>query len=63
MKVGDLIRHTPSHGIQILIDKFGSEIVGILLFNNKEGGTLELLTNHGIYWAVTSDCEKVYEDR
>ena len=63
VKIGDLIRHVPSHGIYHLIDKFGSEIVGILLFNNREGGTLKLLTGHGIYWAVTSDCEKIYEDR
>ena len=64
MKVGDLVRYRPGHRIDCLIDKFGSDIIGILLYNNKKGGTLKLMINDCVvYWAVTGDCEVISECR
>ncbi len=46
MKVGDLVKHR-------------SGKAGIVLFVNKEGGTINMLCDDGPKWFVTSECEVI----
>ena len=43
MKIGDLVKHR-------------SGKAGIVLFVNKEGGTINMLCDDGTKWFVTSEC-------
>jgi hypothetical protein len=69
MQVGDLAvyNHAPrDHSNYLHRIKLGMPVdqVGIVLFNNIEGGTLKILTaDKGIKWFVTSCCEVVSENR
>ncbi len=63
MKVGDLVRYTPTHNIDHLLSKYGSGVVGLVVAGN-DGDITKLMTPCGkIYWAVTKDCEVVSESR
>ena len=62
MKVGDLVKYTPTHNIDHLLSKFGT-VVGLVIAGN-DGDITKLLTPCGkIYWAVTKDCEAISESR
>ncbi len=60
MKVGDLVRYTPTHDIVHLLSKYGS-VVGLVVAGN-DGDITKLLTPCGkVHWAVTKDCEVISE--
>ena len=62
MKVGDLVRYTPTHNIDHLLNTYG-QVVGLVVAGNA-GDVTKLLTPCGtIYWAVTRDCEVLSESR
>ncbi len=50
MKVGDLIRHDDR--------TYGTTGIGVLLYDNKEGGTLKIYDakKEKSYWIVRSQC-------
>ena len=61
MKVGDLVKYTPTHNIDHLLSKFPT--VGLVVAGN-DGDVTKLLTPCGkTYWAVTKDCEVISESR
>ena len=69
MKIGDLVvynyapRGHPNRAARIKHKKPVDQI-GIVLYDNEEGGTLKVLTaDKGIKWFVTSCCEVVSEGR
>ena len=65
MKVGDLVKYTPTHNIDHLLSKFGT-VVGLVMprIAGNDGDITKLLTPCGkIYWAVTKDCEVISESR
>ena len=50
-EVGDFIIYRTPHSTDI----------GVVLYNNLDGGTLKILNLQGkIQWAVTSGCDVVY---
>lgn len=58
MKIGDLVRYGYS--------KYATDIdvIGTILFVNKDGGTLKVLDRYGkVDWFVTSYCEVISESR
>jgi hypothetical protein len=56
MKVGDLIRHDGKWR-----DAFDG--IGIVLYDNDEGGTLKILDQDSgkVFWIVKSECEVINE--
>ena len=56
IKVGDLIKNRRYEEYGFTVD------TGVVLFNNKKGGTLKILNTCGeIDWMVTSECEVISE--
>jgi|TARA_R110000744_G_scaffold224128_2_gene342734 hypothetical protein len=51
MKVGDLVKY------------YGTTLTGLVLYINKEGGTLKVLSSGEIKWYVTSGCKVISESR
>ena len=53
VKVGDLIRYV------------GNDNIGVVLYDNDEGGTLKILDQETgkVLWAVKSQCEIISESR
>lgn len=58
MKVGNLVKYGHSKYSD------GTDVIALVLWINKEGGTVKVLDKFGnIDWFVTSGCEVLNEDR
>ena len=58
MKVGDIVKY----GNYKYSDE--SEVTGVILYVNQQGGTLKVLDKFGkVDWFVTSYCEVISESR
>ena len=58
MKIGDLVEYKyPQRHKNKLVDN-----VGIVLYNNRDGGTLKVQTFNGVQWFVTSYCKVLKEE-
>lgn len=58
MKVGDIVKY----GYSKYSDE--SEVTGVILYVNQQGGTLKVLDKFGkVDWFVTSYCEVISESR